>query len=603
MRLSEGQKAVMASDKNLLVIGGPGSGKTTISILKASEMAQREIAPGQKILFLSFARATVTRVAEAIDAEKSIPAEYKALIEVETYHSFFWKILKTHGYLIGLPRRLTLLTPAGEAVAMSEVRSAFPIRSLTEDQKSAKRDAESIQRTRLANEDGKVCFDLYAPYVGKILEGSVKIRALISTRYPIIILDEFQDTNAAQWSVVKALGEFSRLISLADPEQRIYDWIGADPARLDQFKEIFHPDVIDLSTDNHRSRGTDIAVFGNDILKGQFSQSSYEGIDIATFEAFSAPAVTTLITTLYAARSRLVTAKIKDWSIAVLVPTKKLTRLVSDALRSPPAGLNWIPHSAAVEMEAPILGAELIAHLLQRQNQPNHFSLFIDLLCNYFLGKGGGDPTQTALKEASTIRRSYEENIQREAEGRALRQRNVLVNTISVYNKIGTLSLVGDPDTDWKLVRETLAEGACSRLKEIANEVRNVRLLERGSQLRQDLAQDWRENGLYRNALDIVRLAFVKDHFSTNTRPESGVVVMNMHKAKGKQFDEVVIFEGWPIYRKGQPPFNGDRIVRFNSREMADSQSRQNFRVSITRGKRRTTILTPKVDPCVLLIP
>ena len=66
MELTEKQLQVLDSDGHLLVTGGPGSGKTTISILKAAHIAERDLRPQQKVLFLSFARASVSRVVEAI---------------------------------------------------------------------------------------------------------------------------------------------------------------------------------------------------------------------------------------------------------------------------------------------------------------------------------------------------------------------------------------------------------------------------------------------------------------------------------------------------------------------------------------------------------
>lgn len=603
MQLTEKQLEIMAAEGHLLVTGGPGSGKTTVSILKAAQIAEQHLRPGQKVLFLSFARATVSRVVEAIEYEQQIPREQKRRIDVETYHSFFWRILKAHGYLVGLPRRIDILTPPTEAIALSDIRSGYAAASkLTEAEKVEKAAAEEAERLRLAREDGGVCFDLFAPYVGDILHCSERIRRLLATMYPVIILDEFQDTNAEQWRVVQALGEFTTLIALADPEQRIYDWIGADPERLDHFRAAFTPAEVDLSTENHRSAGTDIGGFGNDILTGKFREEPYVGVQIYVYQPNTDQAFSGLVTTTYKARKRLVDAGMKEWSLAILVPTKKMTRLVSDAFRSPPGGMTEIPHSAFIELEAAILGAEVIALLMQPDTDGSHFEQFIALIRNYFHGKGGDTPTKGALNEAANIQKAYGEHIACLATGKALRKNSILVAMLAVYGQARELALTGDPDKDWRAMRRLLEDGACLRLKEIAQEVRNIRVLERGTQLRQALSQDWRDNGAYRNALAIIRQAFIQEHFSTNAKPETGIVVMNMHKAKGKQFDEVIIFEGWPIKRKGQPPFNADRIVRYNSPHNINDDVRQNLRMSVTRGKQKSTILTPKNDPCVLLL-
>ena len=602
--LTETQKDVLKAEGHQLVVGGPGSGKTTVSILKAAKIAREKIKPGQRILFLSFARATVSRVFEAVDEEKSITKEEKKLIEVDTYHSLFWRILKAHGYLVGFPRRMTILTPPNEAIALSVIRSEFKANSkLSPEEKAQKAALEVAERTRLATEEGKVCFDLFAERVAVLLQGSAKVRDLVSTMYPFIILDEFQDTSAEQWRAVEAIGKSSTLIALADPEQRIFDFIGADPERLNHFIEAFKPSTHDLAGENHRSKGTEIALFGNHLLTGKFRQEPYQGIDFEGFASNPNQAFASLVTQVLKARKRLIEAGRKDWSLAILVPTKRMTRLVSDNLREPFGNVPPISHTAAVDMEGPILAAEVIAFLLQQRSHNGCFDEFVEVVCSFFHGRGGAGPTKGDLLEAARFRAALAKWNDCVAKGKAIPANSVLQATFAVHQAIAAVKLTGDPDADWMALRAVLEVGGCARLAEIAREARNVRLLERGTQLRQGLSQDWRNFGGYRNALAVTRQAFVQEHFATAHKPESGVVVMNMHKAKGKQFDEVIIFEGWPKRVKGEIVGNPDRIVGGNYRDGAMTQARQNFRVSVTRAKDRTTIMSPKDDVCVLLIP
>lgn len=602
--LTPAQKDVLAAEGHQLVVGGPGSGKTTVSILKAAKLAREKLRPGQRILFLSFARATVSRVFEAIDEENSVTKEEKKRIEVDTYHSFFWRILKAHGYLVGLPRRMTILTPPNEAIALSVIRSGFKAASkLSEEEKAQKAALEVAELMRLATQEGKVCFGLFAPQVAMLLHGSGKVRELVSTMYPFIVLDEFQDTSVEQWRAVEAIGKSSTLIALADPEQRIFDFIGADPERMNHFKEAFKPSLHDLAGDNHRSKGTDIAIFGNHLLTGTFRDEPYRGVEYRGFASNPNQAYTALVAQILKARQRLIALGRRDWSLAILVPTKRMTRLVSDNLRSPFGNVRPIRHSAAVDMEGPVLAAEVMALLLQQRSHSGCFDEFVDVLCSFFHGRGGPSPTKGDLTEAARLRAALEKWNGYLAKAKAPPGNSILQATFAVHHAAKAIALTGQPDVDWTAVRDILEAGACTRLAEVAQEARNIRLLERGTQLRQGLSQDWRDTGGYTNALAVTRQAFVQEHFATAHKPESGIVVMNMHKAKGKQFDEVIIFEGWPRRVKGKIVANPDRIVVGNVKSGAMTQARQNFRVSVTRAKIRTTIMSPNDDVCVLLSP
>ena len=290
------------------MLGGPGSGKTTIALLKAKEIVESNILKSrQHVLFLSFARATVTRVEQ--QAGILIPQSIRSSLEFNTYHGFTWNLLRSHGYLLNVNSPLKLLPPPEAASRLAD----FP--------NSESREAE---KERLFREEGLLHFDLFAPLSYELLLKSKSLAKIMCNAYPVIILDEFQDTNVHEWNLITLLGTQSNLITLADADQRIYEFRGADPARIGDYINSFSPSQFDFGKENNRSNGTDIVQYGNDLLSGANKGKSYNDVNCLGYRFRKGLAKhSALKCEVLKAYKRLTTNGSQDWSLAILVPTKK----------------------------------------------------------------------------------------------------------------------------------------------------------------------------------------------------------------------------------------------------------------------------------------
>lgn len=570
--LSDSKKELLKSDGNLLVLGGPGSGKTTIALLKAKqEISNNALLSGQQILFLSFARVTVSRVEEKL-ADLGFSKEIKRKIEINTYHGFTWNILKSHGYLLCSFRQIKLLPPPEAASKLAEI--------------------DTIQRhseqKRLFYEEGILHFDLFAELCSDLFSQSDLLCKVICDRYPIIIFDEFQDTNLSEWELIKNLGKYSRIIALADAEQRIYDFRGADPARIGDYMNHFKPVFFDFEKENNRSSGTDITNFGNDLLKGENANNDYNDVKCIAY-SFSKPPHIKLKTEVLAARNRL-NKDDSDWALAILVPSNKLMLQVSEFLSGKQNFVNGtslppISHDVAVDQAALSLAAVFIAGLME-QGEPDLeiMDRLVNHLNDYVRGRGAGKIT----KKDIAISRSLEQYIQTRA---SKTNKPTLLECHQLAIACSELQLCGDPIEDWINMRGVIGSCKSDALKLIFKDAMFIKLLHKGSVLQSGLAELWRGQNNYKGAVNLVRNALLQEHFSMTARAPKGVLLMTIHKAKGKEFDEVIIYED--IY-------NG-RFLHTPNNPVEIYKARLLLRVAVTRAIKKATILTPKKEKCPLL--
>lgn len=572
--LDDQRRRLVTAKGHLLVTGGPGSGKTTIALLKAGAHIDGScMAPSQRVLFLSFARATVSRIMERAGTLLSKCAREQ--VETNTYHGFAWSLLRAHGYLLRENRRLSLLPPPEAAALLAGLGGT----------------ARQQEIDRLFAETGRVHFDIFAKQAGALLHGSARLRKLIASAYPLVIVDEFQDTNSDQWAVVRALGESSSIMALADPDQRIYEFQGADPKRIPEFVDRFSPEVFDFGSENSRSAGTDIADFGNDVLRGVNRIRTYNDVSVVHYvprKAFG-PHYELKIQTL-AARRRLQRDVGEESSLAVLVASNTLMLQVSGYLGTSTDRLPAVSHRVAIDSAGPSLAAIVIAGLLEGgETEVMLERLFSDVEA---LVRGGtasvGKPlSQKVCQFTERLRESRASDVRAKSAAGKLR-----AEVESVVLGVQRIDFSGDPECDWLLVRALFERSTVVELQDVAKHARHLRFLHKRAALRGRLGELWRTQASYAGARKVIQDALRDEHFSWTKEEPRGVHVMTIHKAKGREFDEVIIYEGWKV----------GRFLPEQADAAREQQARLMLRVAVTRARRRCAILTPKGDPSSLLI-
>jgi DNA helicase-2/ATP-dependent DNA helicase PcrA len=559
IKLSDQAKHALNADGHILVLGGPGSGKTTLALLKAKKLIA-SIKPGQDILFLSFSRSAVRQV--QIRCRDILTSSEKRQISVKTYHSFCMDLLKSHGRLLTgkAPR---ILYPAAARLAKLAYTGDWDVES-----------------QRLAHEEALYCFEQFAPSCVELLTRASCVRQLLSQQHPVIVVDEFQDTDDAQWELVRLLSQCSRLIALADPDQRIFDHVvKINPERLNQLREFRKPAEFNLGAANHRSPDTSILGFAEAVLRNEALPATSDVV-LASYwgREFKASAHYHILLVCAQLRKKGINAP----TIAVLCRSNSFVAEIS-ALLDDEHSFNGqtcppLNHYVVWDAELTSAAAQVIGSILEWPELTLQAGVAATLehIANYYDMKTAEHPSKSARQAAYSYRTAAIDV----KEGRVPRLQ--AAKQLIAHYKAG-IPLRGTPEADWLQARGVIA--AIPKLSDLCNSARVVRLYRAKDELGSELANKWLTSGGYGRAAETVRrILETRQLVSANTEP-NGVVLMTLHKAKGKEFDGVVIIEG---QYKGS--FFRDRD---SEEDRPHSATRRLLRVGITRARYRVCILRP----------
>ena len=249
--------AVEHCDTPLLVLAGAGSGKTSVITQKIAHLIQRRKLAASKIAAITFTNKAAREMRERV--AKLVSSEDAAALTVSTFHALGLKFLQIEHARAGLRRGFSVLDADDSGGIVKELAPKgikpdvlFGLRNLLSRAKNgglspgealaAARSPRELEaatiyeqyQARLAAFNA-VDFDDLIRLPLRILESDGECRDAWRERLRYLLVDEYQDTNDAQYRLLKVLaGERGGITCVGDDDQSIYAWRGANPENIDQ---------------------------------------------------------------------------------------------------------------------------------------------------------------------------------------------------------------------------------------------------------------------------------------------------------------------------------------------------------------------------------
>lgn len=263
-------EAVTHLDGPLLVLAGPGSGKTRVITHRIAWLLYQGVQP-QQVLALTF----TNKAAEEMKSRlaRLVP---DARVWVSTFHRYAARLLREHAPLVGLEAGYSIYdaataqqvlvqameetgchldTPAQLAACISRAKSQLvqPENCGRAGLHGLRAEAYARYQQLLARANA-VDFDDLLMLATLMLKDHPELRAALDARHRYILVDEYQDTNLAQYLLVRAISQdYPNLAVTGDPDQSIYGWRGANLKNILEFERDYpHVRVVRLEQ-NYRS--------------------------------------------------------------------------------------------------------------------------------------------------------------------------------------------------------------------------------------------------------------------------------------------------------------------------------------------------------------
>lgn len=293
------RSAVEWTDGPLLVLAGPGSGKTLVLTLRAARILQED--PDASMLALTFTTKAADEMRQRLDALMGGRADRAHLC---TFHSFAGDVLRQHGSHVGIQPDFSMLANDEDRIAVLEGviadlscdTSALPtdrknllflLDRLFAESYNGEPTAPGMTKTppwipplfkaycEKLQTSNRLDFGALLHFARLLLSTNVGVARLTRLAWQYVSVDEFQDTNRAQYDLLAllAVGDRPNLFVVADDDQIIYQWNGASPERLLALRSDFGMDVVQLP-ENFRCPPVIIQLANN--LIG-FNQTRSEG--------------------------------------------------------------------------------------------------------------------------------------------------------------------------------------------------------------------------------------------------------------------------------------------------------------------------------------